>query len=297
MFMIITVLAVSLAVAIGIILLLLADITRITRELRQANQTSALITSFTSLPVIRRFTTAANVFVRQAQASEHRRRQQEAEVKHMLTNLTHDIKTPLTVASGYVQILNQETGDARLAKIMRNLDSVNDYLRYLINYTLLQEKALQLNLSQVDLSALVTDALISNYDALTAKQLTVTPHLTQGVTLITDRTVMNRVVQNLIGNWLKYADGDLSVTLTETDTAVQMRFTNHSAAALPDPNSLQNRFATGDAARANNSVGLGLNIVHDLLAALDGTLTLGGDTHHFTAVVALPKNGGDLTLG
>lgn len=283
-------LLILLLIVLGVIGLLWADVHRVTRELREAAHTNALITSFTGLTPIKELTLAANVFVHQAQDSEHRRRQQETEVKHMLTNLTHDIKTPLTVASGYVQVINQDKQDPRLAKVLRNLDSVNDYLRYLINYTLLQEKTLQLDLSQVNMTTLITNALISNYDALTAKGLTVTPDLAPDVTLITDRTIMNRVVQNLIGNWLKYADGELQVQLRTTNNQLQLIFANHSPVSLAPRAELQNRFATGDQARTDNSVGLGLNIVHDLLAALDGTIELGGDAHRFVVSVNLPLN-------
>jgi signal transduction histidine kinase len=286
----ITLLGVLTCLFLLVICLLWADIHRVTRELREAAHTNALITSFTAFPPIKALTAAANVFVHQAQDSEHRRRQQETEVQHMLTNLTHDIKTPLTVASGYVQVLSHDNQDPRLAKVLRNLDSVNDYLRYLLNYTLLQEKTNQLSLSRVNMTFLVTNALISNYDALMAKGLTVTPDLAPDVTLITDRTIMNRVVQNLIGNWLKYADGDLQVKLYATGQQLHMVFSNHSRTPLAPRGELENRFATGDHARTDNSVGLGLNIVHDLLAAVDGSLALSGDVYQFVAIVTVPLN-------
>ncbi len=288
--MVIAIILLSILASVFLIVacLLWADVRRVTRELREAPHTNALITSFTNLPPSKALTAAANVFVRQAQDSEHRRRQQETEVRHMLTNLTHDIKTPLTVASGYVQVLNQDQPNSRLAKVLHNLDSVNDYLRYLLNYTLLQEKTNQLTLSQVNMTSLVTNALISNYDALQAQGLTVTPDLAADVLLITDRTIMNRVVQNLIGNWLKYADGELQVQLHATDHQLHMMFANHSRRPLAPREELQNRFTTGDHARSDNSVGLGLNIVQDLLTAIDGSIQLSGDVNHFVVNVTVP---------
>lgn len=285
---VIVILSVALIVAIGVIALLFAEISRITRGLQAAGDSNALITSFTGWRAIRRLTAAANLFVHRVQSSEHRRRQQEVQVRHMLTNLTHDIKTPLTVASGYVQMVQTTAADPRLAKVLRNLGAVNDYLRYLMNYTLLQEKSVHLELAMVDLTKLLTDALISNYEALAAKKLRVQPALAPHVRIVTDRTVMNRIVQNMIGNWLKYADGDVAVALTSDDRQVTMRFANHSAQPLADLAGVQARFATGDAARSDNSVGLGLNIVHDLLVALGGTLTLSGEAQRFVAVITLP---------
>lgn len=279
-------------VIIGLLIylsLIMADIRRITRELRYIDDhdTNATVTTTTNIPVIRELAQTINhsqvvvARLRQAQIV------QETKVHQMLTNLTHDIKTPLTVAMGYVQLLSKKAGAADQAAFTRtanNLTSVNYYLHYLMDFNLIQEKSAALSLQQVDVSALVEQDLLDFYDDLTAKGLVVTPAITASIVLTTDETMLHRIMQNLLGNWVKYAARTATLTLArQDDTHVALTFTNETDQPAAATAELVSRYYTMDHNRAQHrSNGLGLSIVNGLVTTLGGRMNLTSASGTFT---------------
>ncbi|WP_461226686.1 sensor histidine kinase [Lacticaseibacillus suihuaensis] len=271
--------------------LLWAELHRVTRELTYVNDhsTNAELTTATRWWPVRRLVGAINTNLRENRNLREQRIRQDAEVHQLLTNLTHDIKTPLTVATGYVQLLQQRDDSPQLVRIAHNLTAVNYYLRYLMDFNLTQEQGQPLQLARVDLTALVEGQLFDAFDELAARGLEVTPQLAP-VTLITDPALVRRICQNLIGNWLKYAQGAAQVRLFEKDANhVCLRFANQLPAGTTlDVDHLITRFATGDPAR-RDSTGLGLSIVAALATRLSGTLNLTTGAGWFTATVTLRR--------
>ncbi|WP_179396138.1 sensor histidine kinase [Lacticaseibacillus absianus] len=264
------------------------DLRRIGRELDYINthETNAELTTSTRLPVFARLVAAINLNLVRTRQLRTQQVQQDARVHALLTNLTHDIKTPLTVASGYVQLMVKRTpADDQLVRVAHNLAIVNDYLRYLMDFNLIQEQNAQLTLVELDLSAFVEQCLFDAFDELQARGLTLAPALTPHIRLISDETLLRRVLDNLIGNWLKYAQGELRVTLDhDAQGRVQLTFSNETAAPLPPVERLTERFYTADRAR-RDSTGLGLSIVQALMVRLNGRLTLRTEQAWFIATL------------
>lgn len=272
---------------LAVVLLLISEITRITRELAHINSgnTNALVTSATSWAPIRRLVLAINRNLQHTRALQRQQKRQDAEVKQMLTNLTHDIKTPLTVAAGYVQVMQQSATapDSRLVRISRNLNAVNYYLHSLMNYNLMIEKHAKLNLTQLNFSELVQDELFSAFDELGERGIEVTPKIAPNIVLITDATAVRRIMQNLIGNWLKYAQKQAGLVLTQPDTRhIVLKLSNQTNQPLTDVQQLESRFYTGDASRSDGSTGLGLNIVSALMTQLGGRMSIKTVAQEFT---------------
>lgn len=278
-------LVVGLLIVLG---LLVAEFRRITKALTYINThaTNALVTTNTRFAPSQKLASAINHSLEQARTLKQQQRQQDQQVHTLLTNLTHDIKTPLTVATGYVQLMQRSApDDDRLVRIGHNLTTVNYYLRYLMDFNVLQEQNATLNLSSVALTSFVEQRIFDVYDELTARGLSLTPDLAAGVSLITDAGLLQRVIDNLIGNWLKYADGALRLTLTQDDTGrTTLEFANHTAAPVAHVNHLSERFYTNDPAR-QDSTGLGLSIVSALMVRLNGRLTLSAQGNWFVATL------------
>jgi signal transduction histidine kinase len=258
---------------------------RITRELTYINrqETNALVTSDANWRLLRRLTQAINVSLKQNRALKRQQVQAEQRTQTMLANLTHDIKTPLTVATGYVQLLQQkQPADPRLEHVAYNLTSVNYYLQHLADYTGLQAQTQQPTLAVVDLTQVVKTELFAAYDELTAHQLTLDlSALGNRVEWTSDAARLRRIIQNLIGNWLKYATGQLRVRVAQPDAQhAIIHFDNQVQGPLPDITRLTERFYTGDPARQDSS-GLGLSIVQALMLQLNGRLILATDTDWF----------------
>ena len=275
-------------VLFALLLLVITDVHRISRDLDYINHhnTNAGITSNTNLPLIRKLSAGINQNLNTMHQLQIEQVEQEKKIHQMLMDLTHDIKTPLTVATGYVQLLDrQPEADPKpsLARIANNLRSVNYYLHYLMDFNLIQEKTRSLNHQSVNVSELLKNELFDYYDQLTASGLKVTPAITDQLMLETDETLMRRIIQNLIGNWLKYAKSQAKLSFARQDNHhLAMTFSNDTAQPVSHVDQLVDRFYTTDAARTTQSVGLGLSIVQSLTTTLGGKMKLEAHDDSFT---------------
>lgn len=275
-------------VLFALLLLVITDVHRISRDLDYINHhnTNAGITSNTNLPLIRKLSAGINQNLNTMHQLQIEQVEQEKKIHQMLMDLTHDIKTPLTVATGYVQLLDrQPEADPKpsLARIANNLRSVNYYLHYLMDSNLIQEKTRSLNHQSVNVSELLKNELFDYYDQLTASGLKVTPAITDQLMLETDETLMRRIIQNLIGNWLKYAKSQAKLSFARQDNHhLVMTFANDTAQPVSHVDQLVDRFYTTDAARTTQSVGLGLSIVQSLTTTLGGKMKLEAHDDSFT---------------
>lgn len=304
--------AIAVVAIVGCVVLI-AEIRRITGELNYISQrdTNAQVTSSTNLSVVNGLVNAVNVSIVQNRKLRQDQIRQEQQVRSMMTNLTHDIKTPLTVAIGYVQLMGKQrsTGDGtsdglsglqpqELEKVEHNLQVVNHYLHYLMDFNLIQEKSSEPDLRDVDISTLVESELFEAYDQLAEHGLRLTSTVTPGVHAITDPTLLRRVVQNLIGNWLKYASEEISVSInsevgTEGDSPhndVVLVFSNHTPTPVENPQNLIGRFFTDDQSRSSRSTGLGLSIVDTLMHTLGGSMRLSTQKNQFRVELRLPAS-------
>ena len=269
---------VALALAIGLIMLIV-DLKRISDDLDFINHadTNALVTTGSNIGLIRTLADRINAVLNKTRRLQITQAEQNKQVRQMLTNLTHDIKTPLTVARGYAQLLKEGSADQeQLGKILNNLQSVDHYLHYLMDFNLIQEKSVNLDLAKVNLSALVQQELFNAFDSLTARSVTVEPRIQAGVEITTDQTMMSRVIQNLISNWLKYAQDSAWVDLhQDEDGRIHLDFGNETKGGAVDVDRLMERFQTDDQSRTKiRSTGLGLSIVDSLVDSLGGSMRL-----------------------
>lgn len=155
-----------------------------------------------------------------------------------------------------------------------------------MDFNLIQEKSTALKLKPINLSKLLETELFDYFDQLTANGMQVTPKIAPNLVLTTDETMMRRVFQNLIGNWLKYAKNQASVTLVRQDEQhLTITFTNNTDKPLANADQLVDRFYTTDSARTTQSVGLGLSIVQSLTTTLGGKMTLQADRQQFAVTL------------
>lgn len=269
---------VALALAIGL-MMLTTDLKRISDDLDFINHadTNALVTTGSNIGLIRSLADRINAVLNKTRRLQIIQAEQNKQVRQMLTNLTHDIKTPLTVARGYAQLLKEGSADQeQLSKILNNLQSVDHYLHYLMDFNLIQEKSVSLDLTRVNLSDLVQQELFNAFDSLTARSVTVEPRIQTGVEITTDQTMVSRIIQNLIGNWLKYAEESAWVDLHKgEDGRIHLDFGNKTKGGAVDVDRLMERFQTDDQSRTEiRSTGLGLSIVDSLVDSLGGSMRL-----------------------
>lgn len=252
---------------------------------RRGQDTNTLL----SLPCrdreLRRLASALNQELRALRQERLRYQQGDKELKEAVVNISHDLRTPLTAISGYLQLLQGQDlpPDTRryLEQIGGRAQAMKRLTEELFRYSVVVSEE---NLAQepVDLRRAVEEALLSFYGALEGRGIEPQVRLPEEkVERLLDPAAVNRVLGNILTNALKYSAGDLEVTLEESG---RLTFSN-SAPGL-DPvaaGRLFDRFYTVEAAR--NSTGLGLSIAKELTQRMGGSI--GAELHGGTLTVWL----------
>lgn len=252
---------------------------------RRGQDTNTLL----SLPCrdreLRRLASALNQELRALRQERLRYQQGDKELKEAVVNISHDLRTPLTAISGYLQLLKSQElpPDAQryLEQIGDRTQAMKRLTEELFRYSVVVSEE-NLAREPVDLRRAVEEALLSFYGALEGRGIEPQVRLPEEkVERLLDPAAVNRVLGNILTNALKYSAGDLKVTLEESG---RLTFSN-SAPGL-DPvaaGRLFDRFYTVEAAR--NSTGLGLSIAKELTQRMGGSI--GAELHGGTLTVWL----------
>ena len=245
---------------------------------RRGQDTNTLL----SLPCrdreLRRLASALNQELRALRQERLRYQQGDKELKEAVVNISHDLRTPLTAISGYLQLLQGQDlppdTQRYLEQIGGRTQAMKRLTEELFRYSVVVSEE-NLAREPVDLRRAVEEALLSFYGALEGRGIEPQVRLPEEkVERLLDPAAVNRVLGNILTNALKYSAGDLEVTLEESG---RLTFSN-SAPGL-DPvaaGRLFDRFYTVEAAR--NSTGLGLSIAKELTQRMGGEM--GAELHN-----------------
>ena len=218
--------------------------------------------------------------------------QQEKKTLDMaISNIAHDIRTPLTIASGYTQQLlkdaDKDQMDQQLQKIADNLGMVSRRLEALMEYRRLMEGAIRPKLQRVDLSQLVTQQLFAYYDAFQQAGIDLDVALSENLLLETDSDIFDRIVQNMLSNVLKHGRETASISLKKEGQTVIFQVKNRVQKPILHLDKLTNRFYSENLSSSEESSGLGLYITQQLVEILGGDLTIQAEDDWFELIVAL----------
>ena len=228
--------------------------------------------------------------------------QEETKSQHMKTelisNVSHDLKTPLTGIKNYIEILNDEelTKEER-QQYLETLNNYADRLKVLIDDLFEVSKAnsgnIKLNLAEIDLVTLLEQTLEDNHDALEEAQLEVVYNKNVDKAVLNlDGDKTNRVLTNLIVNASKYSlpNTRLYIDLKDNDSTTVISFKNISKAMMNfSKEEITERFVRGDKSRTDGGSGLGLAIVKSFVEAQGGTFDIDIDGDLFKAVIIFNK--------
>lgn len=218
----------------------------------------------------------------------------------LITNVSHDLKTPLTSIISYVDLLKKcDIPDTDAQKYITVLDEKSGRLKRLIEDLVEASKAssgaVTLNKMQVNLYELAVQAVGELEDGFEANglQVVLNPPETAPIVFVDSQKTW-RIIDNLLNNARKYSlsGSRVYVDIAEQDGFGQFVIKNISGEALNiDPDELTQRFVRGDSSRTKEGSGLGLSIAKDLCTLQGGTLKIEIDGDLFKATVSLPKVG------
>lgn len=214
----------------------------------------------------------------------------------LITNVSHDIKTPLTSIISYVDLLKKEpAGSPAAGEYLEVLDRQSARLKKLVEDLVEASKASTGNITvhaePMDLGVILGQALGEYNERLLNADLTPVLKLPENpVTISADGRLLWRIFDNLLGNAVKYAmpGTRLYVTLNADSHAI-VTFRNVSREALDvSADELMERFVRGDASRHTEGSGLGLSIAKSLAESMGGQFLLSVDGDLFKAAVIFP---------
>lgn len=224
-------------------------------------------------PHARKLAGALNVQLKKLRRLRQRYENGDRELKEAVTNVSHDLRTPLTAICGYLELLDKgdkTPAQARyLALIADRAEAMRQLTEELLRYSVAAGPEEGLTAEPVDLNAAVEEAVATFYGALVEGGVTPSVSLPEErVVRSLDRAALSRVLGNLLNNALRHGGGDLEVTL---DSAGVITLSN----AAPGLDEVQvgrlfDRFYTVETGRS--STGLGLSIARSLTERMGGTI-------------------------
>ncbi len=197
----------------------------------------------------------------------------ERELKYTMACISHDIRTPLAGAMGYLQLIEAEPERRTeyLAIVTRRLEELNDLLEELFLYTRLLNNAPALKCHEMAALPPLWEALAEFYPQLEAAKME--PQLlfeNEELRVRANPEALGRVYRNLITNAIRHGGGRLTISAAGKEIC----FSNPlGTGPRPDPEHLFDRFYQSSPARGKGGAGLGLSIVRELMEQMDGQVS------------------------
>ena len=274
---------VSIGILIAIIIALLVKIHILQKSVKEieiafadrlVTDTNVLIDISSSDKNVRRLANTINGQLRKLRTERRRFQQGDLELKNAVTNISHDLRTPLTALSGYLELLEQEEKSEsvnRYIEIMKDrVDILTQLSEELFKYSVIISTKDNITKEQVIINTVLEESIAAFYTVLTERNIVPEIQISETkVVRMLDRSALSRVFSNLISNVIKYSDGDLKIVLSENG---EISFSN-MASGLDEiqVGRLFDRFYTVEAAR--KSTGLGLTISKTLVEQMKGTIS------------------------
>ena len=215
----------------------------------------------------------------------------------LISNVSHDLRTPLTSILGYSELLQKETltpeGQEQLRRLHQKAGYMNDLVESLFELTKVSSGVVESKKEQIDLVRLMEQTIGLFDDQLVSAGLVVKrSYCADKIPAITDGARMHQVFANLLGNAIKYALAGTRIYLEvrETDESFLIRMMNTASYEMDfKPDEIMQRFARGDKARSSKGSGLGLAIAQTYTESGGGSFQVSVDGDQFSAIVELPK--------
>lgn len=242
------------------------------------------------LPATKALCRAINQRLAQTRESALEARRAGQELQYTIAAVSHDIRTPLTGAAGYLELLGETTDPERRAQyqgiIGQRLQELERLLDELFLYTrLTAAETPPMDCRSTALYPALCDALAALYPVLEAADLEpVIDFPDETLTVKANADALSRILRNLLTNAVRHGAGELHITQSKHALTVANRVVDPDAIEVDH---LFDRFWRADAARSRGGTGLGLAIVRELMLQMGGTVSAELKQTEKTAVLCI----------
>ncbi|MCI6581460.1 MAG: HAMP domain-containing histidine kinase [Oscillospiraceae bacterium] len=221
-----------------------------------------------------RLASAINTQLRILRQEHLRYHQGDTELKNAVTNISHDLRTPLTAICGYIDIMEKTEISEQQARylgiIKERTELMKQLTEELFRYSVIVSDNEKTETETLLINQVLEDSIMGYYAVLTEKGIHPDVNITdKQITAELNKEYLSRIFSNLLNNAVKYSDGDLDIILSDTG---EITFSNTAKGlSAVDAEQLFDRFYTVEA--AHHSTGLGLSIARTLVRRMGGTIT------------------------
>lgn len=258
---------------------------------RLMTDTNTLIDISYQDKTMRKLAERLNIELRKLRKERHRFNHGDLELKEAVTNISHDLRTPLTAISGYLDLLDREekSDDVNryIETIKNRIEAMKQLTEELFQYSIVISAEYDLTIESLSINNVLEESILEFYGVLQQKKITPNIRITENkIVRKANRIALSRIFSNLMSNAIKYSDGDLEICLTDTGKII---FSN-SASDLNDMEveRLFDRFYTVENAR--KSTGLGLSISRKLIGKMNGEIMAQYKNGRLSICVQFPEN-------
>ena len=280
MYIMIGVLSVLILILICILISYKRQVKDICRQLRflQECDSNMLITTEMKKGHIEELAELLNTLLKERKKERADYQKKERMIADIYTNLSHDIRTPLTSLDGYFQLLEetQEENDRKryIQIIQERIESLKEMLEELFTYTKLQNGTYELKLEPQNVGQILKETVFSYYDDWAEQGISPQFEITEEPVWIRgDKQALRRTIQNIIRNGLDHGNKEIRIQLSRNEKQMELVFQNKiEPGEQIDISRVFERFYKADKARSKSSTGLGLSIAKGFVQKMHGEI-------------------------
>ena len=264
------------------------DLSRQIEEKIRSGSMKRIGVNFFSKTILRLHNQIENLF-QEVEQNQLIMKREKRTLDMAISNIAHDIRTPLTIASGYTQqlIKHPDNSSETLNKIAHHQDLVSKRLEALLEYRHLMEGAVKPKLEELDLSTFITKKTLAYYDVFQSSQIVLDFNVEPGLKTTTDEDLLDRIIQNLLGNVLKHGKEKARLSLKKEENRLVLEIYNLVKKPIKNIDNLSNRFYSENLSDTEESSGLGLYITEELCHLLGADMKLSTDGEWFLVFIYL----------
>ena len=220
--------------------------------------------------------------------------EKETLIADTYTNLSHDIRTPLTSLDGYFQLMeaceNVEEQRRYLNIIHERIHSLNEMLEELFMFTKLKNESYRLELTSCCINRILKETVFSYYDDWVRREIQPDIQITEEQLYIDgNKQGLSRIIQNVIKNGLDHGKKKIRIVLKREQNQAVLRISNQVIASEQiDIEHVFDRFYKADAARSKTSTGLGLSIAREFVRRMNGEIGAKIEENEFIVGMSFP---------
>ena len=263
--------------------------------LMEKEDTNYQLSSFCPVGETEEVITTVNKLILRYKEEENRLKRENKIYRESITSISHDIRTPLTSAKGYLQMLQkgsmEEKKKLEYVKIVeQRLDHVTDMLNQLFEYARIEAGEMEMEPEILQAGNLFAETISLFYEDFLKKNCQPEVTITQKSCKIrADKHAFVRIIENLIKNALVHGTGGYQLSLTQEENMAKICVSNLTdSIEEKDMDKIFDRFYTTDQSRSRKTTGLGLAIVKRFTIQMGGTVKADLEGKRFTIEICIP---------